>query len=88
MAAKFSHGAKVKIKTRYFSTQIWSVDLKEYENMTGTIVDSKEVIAYIFQQIATSGEINASTIPMYSIAMEDGTVLHDIADYYLEESNP
>ena len=84
MPAKFPYGAKVKIKTRYFNRLIWSIDLKRYENMTGTVLGSKKVFAYVSQQININGEITATTILMYSIEMEDGTILDDIADYYLQ----
>jgi len=85
MLAKYSEGAKVKIKARYFIRQVWFTDLIKYENMTGTVLGSKDVVAYMLQQISASGGNIATTIPMYSIEMEDGTMLYDVADYYLEE---
>ena len=85
MLAKYSEGAKVKIKVRYFIRQVWFTDLRKYENMTGTVLGSKDVVAYMLRQITTSSGSIATTIPMYSIEMEDGTMLDDVADYYLEE---
>ena len=43
---KYSRGAKVRVITR---GAVVDPELKKYENMRGTVVNSKEVVGYVLQ---------------------------------------
>lgn len=83
---KYSQGAKVRVRTR---GPVVDPELKKYENMRGTVVSTKEVVAYALQ---TSLPAESESAPMvlfaYSVELEHGFRVDDLFEFSLELVQP
>jgi hypothetical protein len=88
MEPKFSVGTKVRIKPPDFPGRIFSPGLKYYENMTGEIVDSTNVVAFVGESTVKIDSIGKRiSLYHYSVRISDEITLFGISEDYLEEGN-
>jgi hypothetical protein len=79
---KYSRGAKVRVRTR---GPVVDPELKKYENMRGTVVSTKEVVAYAFQAGLLAEPENVPIILFaYSVELEQGFRVDDLFEFSLE----
>lgn len=85
MVPRYSTGAKVRIKARNKVGRILDPKVQLYENMTGEVVDAKDIVAFIGEPWATArGSNERIVIYHYTIRIDDQIVLHDVVEDYLE----
>ena len=88
MQPKYSDGTKVRIRIRDARGQIVFRDLERYENMSGKVLSSKAIVAYVLQPVTYTEQLYDSlttTLFAYTIELEEGNTLHDLSEYCLEE---
>jgi hypothetical protein len=79
---KYSRGAKVRVRNR---GPLVDPELKKYENMRGTVVSSKEVVAYALQTgLSAESESVRTVLFVYSVELEQGFRVNDLFEYCLE----
>jgi hypothetical protein len=85
MVPKYSAGAKVRIKAHNDVGRILDPKVQIYENMTGEVVDVKDIVAFIGEPWATAREANERiVIYHYTVRIDDQIVLHDVFEDCLE----
>jgi hypothetical protein len=85
---RYSHGMKVRIRARDAGGQVKYRELERYENMTGVVISSKAVVAYVLRPVAAIERSPArpdTTLYMYTVKLEEGVTLQDLIEYCLEE---
>ncbi len=82
MADKYPVGAKVKIRRGGSAIEIANAHLKRYGNLTGTVTESRTVIAYRLE----SGSWALGQLQMYTVELDSGVALREITEYCLEEA--
>jgi hypothetical protein len=85
---KYSYGMRVRIRARDAGGQVRYRELERYENMTGVVLSSKAIVAYVFRPMATienQPARPATTLYMYTVKLEEGVTLQDLIEYCLEE---
>ena len=85
---RFSEGSRVRIKIKDTSGQVLYSEFKRYENMTGVVLSSKAIVAYILQPVAITENsyINrVTTLHTYTVKLIEGVTLQNLYEYLLEE---
>ena len=88
MQPRYLEGTKVRIRTSGASRQFMYRELETYENMSGVVLSSKAVVAYVFRPMTVLEQSYidpATTVHMYTVKLEEGITLYDLAEHYLEE---
>lgn len=86
MKPKYSAGNKVRIKSQDFLGRILDPNIHLYENMSGEIIESTNIVAFIgepWANLKESGE--RFTIYHYSVRINDQVTLHDVLEDCLEK---
>ncbi len=83
MPARYSQGSKVKVKTREGRRTALLEVVEKYENLTGTVVSSRGVVAFLLQSFAEDNN-QPTTLYMYTVELEDGATLYDVTEHHLE----
>ena len=84
---KYSDGAKVKIRART-AVRIMLPNLARYEDLSGKVLRSSEVVAFFLQSTEYASQFLVgpeSTLFMYTVELDEGPVLNDVTEYFLEE---
>jgi hypothetical protein len=87
MKPKYLPGNKVRIRCQDFLGRILDPEIGQYENMTGEVVGSTNIVGFIgepWSRLSDGGE--RITIYHYTVKINDLTVLHDVREEYLEIS--
>ncbi len=85
MPAKYSEGARVKIKIRGRRERPGLQALERYENQTGKVLGSKAVVAYMLRSIAAEVDDSSTmTLYLYTVELENGVTLSDVTEFHLE----
>jgi hypothetical protein len=86
MGARYSVGSKVRIKPEDFIGRILDPQISQYENMTGEIIESANIVAFVRPiNLMNSGE--RITVYHYTVKINEQTILHDVLEECLEISN-
>ena len=84
MQPRYLEGTKVRIRTSGASRQFMYRELETYENMSGVVLSSKAVIAYVFHPMISleqSYTDAATTLNMYTVKLEDGIMLYSTREF-------
>ncbi len=85
MGPKYITGAKVRIKAHNILGAILDPKIQQYENMTGEILESVNIVAFLtdpWDKIRGTGE--RITIYHYTVRINEQITLHDVAEDCLE----
>ena len=87
MRPKYSKGNKVRIKPHDFLGRILDPDIQLYENMSGEIIESTNVVAFIREPWANPEDSTQTvTVYHYTVRINDEITLRDVLEEYLEKS--
>lgn len=87
MRPRYSVGSKVRIRSKGPFSSILDSKIRQYENMTGEIVDSTNVVAFIGSSWANPKDSSERvTIFHYTVRINDNITLHDVFEEFLEIS--
>jgi hypothetical protein len=85
MNAKYSAGNKVRIKSRDFLGRILDPKITQFENMTGEVIESTNIVAFIGSPWSTmKGPGERITVYHYTVKISEKIVLHDVLEESLE----
>jgi hypothetical protein len=84
MGPKYSAGNKVRIKSQIFPEKNFDTTISLYENMTGEIIESANIVAFIHGQ----GAGEQITIYHYTVKITEKVILHDVLEDWLEIVSP
>ena len=84
-----SGGFRVQPKIRArTAVRIMLPNLARYEDLSGKVLRSSEVVAFFLQSTEYAGQFLVgpeSTLFMYTVELDEGPVLNDVTEYFLEE---
>ena len=88
MGPKYTAGTKVRIKAHDFLGMVLDSEIQRYENMTGEILDSINIVGFISEPWAKIGGTGKRiSIYHYTIKIDDQIILHDVSEDFLEIMN-
>jgi hypothetical protein len=85
---RFADGTKVRIRTRDVGGLVTYRELERYQNLTGVVLSSKEVVAYVLRPITIIEKTHsdqATTLYVYTVKLEEGLTLYNLTEHSLEE---
>jgi hypothetical protein len=87
MRPKYAKGDKVRIKARDLPERISDPNVRRYENMTGEVIESTNIVAFMAEPLSNLyGPAGRVTIYHYSVKLSDQIILHDVLEDFLEFS--
>lgn len=84
MKAKFAVGTKVRIRVGHRGLYAFS-DLSRYDNLTGEVISSMPVVAYVMRSWRMDEQGVAESIQCYRVRLQEGIELTDLLEDCLEE---
>ena len=86
MAPKYSIGSKVRIKSHDLLGRSLDPKIHLYENMSGEIIESANIVAFIREPWSNLKESSARiTIYHYTIRINEQVTLYDVIEDCLEK---
>ncbi len=85
MGPKYAKGTRVRIKAHDLLGSILDPDIKKFENMTGEILDSVNIVAFIRDPWAQiEGTDKRITIYHYTVRINEQITLYDVSEDCIE----
>ncbi len=85
MEPKYSAGTRVRIRAHDYLGRVSDPKIQNYENMTGEIIESTNIVAFIAEPWARiRGTTTRISIYHYTVKINEQIILHDISEYCLE----
>jgi hypothetical protein len=86
MKPKYLAGSKVRIKSHDFLGRILDPNIHLYENMSGEIIESINIVGFIREPWAKLKDRDERvTIYHYTVKINDQVTLHDVLEDCLEK---
>jgi hypothetical protein len=85
MGPKYIAGNKVRIKSQDLIGRVLDANISQYENMTGEIIESTNIVAFIVEPWAKPGGTGERvTVYYYTVKIDEETTLNDVLEDCLE----
>ncbi len=85
MKPKYEKGVKVRIRASDFMGRILDPRIRQYENMSGEIIESTSIVAFVGGlRSNTQSSSERVTVYQYTVKIDDQIILHDILEDCLE----
>jgi hypothetical protein len=85
MKPKYAAGSKVRIKPQSYPGGFLDANIRRYENMTGEVVESTSVVAFLVGSTPSlQRPVERTTVYQYTIRISDEVTLHDVVEDILE----
>ncbi len=87
MKPKYEKGAKVRIKASDFMGKILDPRIRQFENMSGEIIESTSIVAFVGGlRSDPQSSSERVTVYQYTVKIDDQIILHDILEDCLENA--